>query len=59
VQRRFDAAPIVTLYGQGMTRAEVAAEVACSIGTVDARLNEAGIGGARGNGPRDAEIIRL
>jgi hypothetical protein len=36
----------------------VAAEVGCSIGTVDARLNEAGIRGPRGNGAREPEIIR-
>jgi DNA-binding CsgD family transcriptional regulator len=58
VQRRLDAAPIVALYREGLTRAQVAAEIGSSIGTVDARLNEAGIHGPRGNGPRDAEIVR-
>ena len=58
MQRRFDSARIVALYQQGLTRAKIAAEMGCSIGTVDYRLNEAGIRGPRGNGPRDAEIVR-
>ena len=58
VGQRFDKTRIVALYQQGLTRAEVATELGCSIGTVDYRLNEVGIRGPRGNGPRDAEIVR-
>jgi DNA invertase Pin-like site-specific DNA recombinase len=56
--RRIDTEAVVTLYREGLSQREVAAELDCSASTVGERLREAGIRTIQPNKANDAEIAR-
>jgi DNA invertase Pin-like site-specific DNA recombinase len=56
--RRIDTEVVVTLYREGLSQRQVAAQLDCSTSTVGERLREAGIRTIQPNKANDAEIAR-